>query len=186
MCNIISKVCVFPELPHPPHWCPDDGLHTGDDQHREGGVKCQALFQLQCLQGAAFWPGRRHGLLDQQGKNQTWVVMFDMCAFFYLCWPTVSLSRQVNAKMREIMEKELKMKQHFLESPSHQKVTACVSLCFTPLSHTRFVCHFVTPSHCFRKKSFLSVVSFFSDFVAFVNCLSGWDFTHTSFPHWMQ
>uniref|UniRef100_A0A8C9Z1M1 Calmodulin regulated spectrin-associated protein 1a n=1 Tax=Sander lucioperca TaxID=283035 RepID=A0A8C9Z1M1_SANLU len=39
---------------------------------------------------------------------------------------------KVNIKMREIMEKELKMKQHLMESPSHQKVPACVS-------HTLFV-----------------------------------------------
>uniref|UniRef100_A0A8C3AA47 CASAMP N-terminal domain-containing protein n=1 Tax=Cyclopterus lumpus TaxID=8103 RepID=A0A8C3AA47_CYCLU len=25
-----------------------------DDQHREGGVQCQAFFDLQCLQGLAF------------------------------------------------------------------------------------------------------------------------------------
>lgn len=41
---------------------------------------------------------------------------------------------QVNIKMREIVEKELKMKQHLLESPSHQKVTASVeAVCVIPL-----------------------------------------------------
>lgn len=45
--------------------------------------------------------------------------------------PRYLLSLQVNIKMREIVEKELKMKQHLLESPSHQKVTACVSLSLT-------------------------------------------------------
>lgn len=44
-------------------------------------------------------------------------------------------------KMREISEKELKMKQHLLESPGHQKV-----------SPSLFVCHFDSFFHCFRKK----------------------------------
>lgn len=39
---------------------------------------------------------------------------------------------KVNIKMREIVEKELKMKHHLLESPSHQKVTPQVSVGFTP------------------------------------------------------
>lgn len=67
---VLTGCCdiVAPELPRPPHRCPHDGLHGGDDQHREGGLQCQALFKPQCLQGAAFGPGRRHGLLDQQGE----------------------------------------------------------------------------------------------------------------------
>lgn len=32
-------------------------------------------------------------------------------------------------KMREISEKEVKVKQHLLESPSHQKVTQKLSAC---------------------------------------------------------
>lgn len=46
----------------------------------------------------------------------------------FLCWVAASCSLQVNVKMREIVEKELKMKHHLLESPSHQKVnTSCCS-----------------------------------------------------------
>lgn len=57
-----------------------------------------------------------------------------ICAFVCLCSPEASLLLQVNIKMREIVEKELKMKQHLLESPSHQKVTASVeAVCVIPL-----------------------------------------------------
>lgn len=58
-----------PECSHANDWRPDDGVHGGDDQHWEGGGFCQTLLHLQCLKGAALWPGGRHGLLDQQGSN---------------------------------------------------------------------------------------------------------------------
>ncbi|XP_049909605.1 calmodulin-regulated spectrin-associated protein 1a isoform X2 [Epinephelus moara] len=49
---------------------------------------------------------------------------------------------KVNTKMREIMEKELKMKQHFLESPSHQKpdlLHALTSCLLEPVEFSRVV-----------------------------------------------
>lgn len=67
---MIVVMVVLPELPHPPHRCPDDGLHAGDDQRGEGGVQRQALLQRQCLQGAAVRPGGRHVVLDQQGESR--------------------------------------------------------------------------------------------------------------------
>lgn len=39
-----------------------------------------------------------------------------------MCEETGMIALQVNLKMREIAEKEHKLKQHLLESPSHQKV----------------------------------------------------------------
>lgn len=59
-----------PERSHADDRCPDDGLHSGDDQHWESGGLRQALLYLQCLQGAALRPGGRHGLLDQQGSDR--------------------------------------------------------------------------------------------------------------------
>lgn len=44
-------------------------------------------------------------------------------------------------KMREILEKELKMKHHLLESPSHQKVTHHSVVSQTPLVFVCCVCH---------------------------------------------
>lgn len=41
---------------------------------------------------------------------------------------------QVNLKMREITEKEIKLKQQLMESPGHQKVKhICLQLCFCVL-----------------------------------------------------
>lgn len=51
-----------------------------------------------------------------------------------LLFPTVSWSLQVNMKMKEIVEKELKMKHHLLESPSPQKVTPHVLFCSLTVS----------------------------------------------------
>ncbi|XP_054467888.1 calmodulin-regulated spectrin-associated protein 1a isoform X2 [Anoplopoma fimbria] len=49
---------------------------------------------------------------------------------------------KVNIKMREIIEKELKMKQHLLESPSHQKpdiLHALASYLLEPVEYSRMV-----------------------------------------------
>lgn len=149
-CNIQRKhkIPIFPEFPHPPYWCPDDGLHSGDDQHWKSGVQCQAFFQLQCLQGTAFWPGGCDGLLDKQGKSLAFPL--NVFAFLYLCWRVVSMSLQVNIKMKEIMEKELKMKHHLLESPSHQKVALHVSVLFPCLTdiNLSFLRDSVSCVHC--------------------------------------
>lgn len=51
-----------------------------------------------------------------------------------LLFPTVSWSLQVNMKMKEMVEKELKMKHHLLESPSPQKVTPHVLFCSLTVS----------------------------------------------------
>lgn len=49
------------------------------------------------------------------------------------CRAAASWSSQVTMKMREILEKELKLKHHLLDSPSHQKVK------HHPVSHTPLV-----------------------------------------------
>lgn len=137
---IFSFFLPDPERPHAHDRSPDDGLHGGDDQHREGGGLRQALLHLQLLAGAALRPGGRHDLLDQQGSD---------CCAHSICWrldfetpssswkwchiicvgvlgrsqvQQVSSVSQVNMKMREITEREHKVKHHPLESPSHQKV----------------------------------------------------------------
>lgn len=170
-----------PECPHAYDWSSDDGLHSGDDQHRESGGFRQALLHLQLLTGAALRPRGRHGLLDQQGSahcvysicwplwkdphvprwfNRKENSFPDSNSIFFssaaltmliraqkhqylvtytkskirkqicLCWCSGTLARatkifflfQVNMKMREITEREHKVKHHPLESPSHQKV----------------------------------------------------------------
>lgn len=113
------------------------------------------------------------GSTRQEPKH--WRRMFGICSFSLLCWRTVSVPLQVNIKMRAITEKELKMKQHLLESSSQQKVTPRVSLCFTSWSHALSVCLFVSLSlyrSLYFEKSFLFVECCLS-FLFFVYCPSG-------------
>lgn len=53
---------------------------------------------------------------------------------------------QVNIKMREIAAKEMKMKHHLLESPSHQKVAPCVSVLYPCLTFSSAVTGWVSNS----------------------------------------
>lgn len=65
-------MALLAECPHGDGGRPHDGLHCGDDQHREGGGQRQALLHIQRLERAAVRPGGRHGVLGEQGEH-IWV-----------------------------------------------------------------------------------------------------------------